>query len=893
VVLQEPAAGELSVETIRAWDALNDKIWSFADILDRYIRIDTYSWTTMQAVGTQLAVLSVPANLILANCSNFIPFTMFKYWRGNVHLRFQLNGTRFHNGRLNAFFCPQMSATDISTWHGVNKAAQTTVLHSFMDPSASSVIELVVPFTYLLNYLAIQNDEVVEGPYADVGTVSLRVFNALQAVAGSSTSLEITLSVRFVNTELKIPIDNHAPSFLAKQVRFIEAQGNTISNKAYNVIQRAGSVTIPTEVTGDKFDIKSKVSGMDKVNIGTQPMYVVRKPLGYINHSNNIEMLQKLSLDPSALNLCDFQHFGVERDEMALSYLLTLPTYSDQLFFTWSDSAVTGTVLQSFNLGPLGKIPDPISVSSSNYSWFPTLWEYTCIPYTYWRGDIILKLDIVATAFHTGKLWVAVNYGASNTVPSSALAYHKYGVALDLNAENHHYEIRIPFLSNTEWKRVYNGPGGFNAHLDAFIGMVQITVMNPLVHPNNVSSMVDVNCFLSGGSNFEVSCLAMNNSSWRLATAQGSVDMANVTSVNIGERNLLTVGNLAGPVVFNDKHFGEKYKSIRDVMKRYGMAFACPVYSRKLYTVNYNAVGPVPLLPHYWAVEASFSVGQLLSNSHLSWWSSIYRVWRGSMRAKILPHTKSFYDTTYSITGPPAYNTLRPTPIPDMKYWVYFDPNMRGRVVNVGESYSSATTTRIAQEEDRVQMSQYCVFPTANLGPPDTGALTSVSMSAQQAGGTVNNYLPLARGPLFPPNAGNSGNAPTSWRAPPGEIFDLRAMYAEIEIPFQTMYSTLFCCAAADDYTAVEGSFGNQIGNKFYSPGMIYISRFIEPTSLSAPEGFNLVSTYNIMAAIGDDFRLGMLLGPHRLIFCGIAQTDVSTGVTTYEPQTWDDYALV
>ena len=180
---------------------------------------------------------------------------------------------------------------------------------------------------------------------------------------------------------------------------------------------------------------------------------------------------------------------------MDLSRMLQRVTYAGA--FTWSASDISGTLLQSRFIGPMCTMFQNASASqiamNENTQLTPTLLNYISSYFHYWKGDIKLRFDVVATQMHTGRLFFGMNYGATPDSETSLRdATSQYGAIMDLNDVCHTYEFTIKYMAPTEWLNVCRGPQDPVVETSAdwfvhyFMGSWSIRVLNKLTAPDNV-----------------------------------------------------------------------------------------------------------------------------------------------------------------------------------------------------------------------------------------------------------------------------------------------------------------------------------------------------------------------------------------------------------------------
>jgi hypothetical protein len=481
-----------------------------------------------------------------------------------------------------------------------------------------------------------------------------------------------------------------------------------------------------------------------------------------------------------------------------------------------------GTVLWSSTIGPLPQCLTGTGPGTKvKDSFYPTLTDYVSAPFQYWRGSMRYHFDIVATAFHTGRLYLAVNYG-DFTTPTSMLNFtDQYGVMMDVNAENHHYTFDVPFLSPYEFMRVPNGPNlndddGVQSYS---MGMISLVVANQLVQPNNVSTTVQVNIYVSGGDDFELNSLNLSHSSLIPYTAQGAVDTAEMDTM--AQRMKAVVIGTQRIVPVDDHHFGERYDTVRDILKRYVPA------------VSFVGVGGffggVPYLTNP-LIQGVVTAENLMRNGMMGYLGSMFCVWRGSLRAKV------FWDVNPIL--PIATATFSPTNTTS-RWGVVWEP---------GNALSEDMFINLA---DKLTQSMTWLWPYqfTNI---TTASFPQDSSTPYRQPYTATGYL------------SNPYDIQTTI-TPPVDMADNNAAYHEVELPFTTQYNILI--------NPVIGASGGEPADSYLSnPGAMVLMDF-SPRSLyglGQDRGTSARPQISVWGAAGDDFRFGLLLGPHRLLVNGV-----------------------
>lgn len=110
----------------------------------------------------------------------------------------------------------------------------------------------------------------------------------------------------------------------------------------------------------------------------------------------------------------------------------------------------------------------------------------------YWRGDLVLTFTAIRTQFHSGKLLIGfIPYNSDNdTVPSVADVLDYHSVVWDISTQKS-LEFTLPFTSSTAWST-----------FDKDNGQVFVSIVSPLVCPDNVAQSVSINVSVRCANNF-------------------------------------------------------------------------------------------------------------------------------------------------------------------------------------------------------------------------------------------------------------------------------------------------------------------------------------------------------------------------------------------------------
>jgi len=668
--------GESSVD-VAAMAAMKDFQWTVSQLVERSTLVTTADWTTSNPQGVALQVYSVPGDLIVDNTVTHTPFALYADWRGDVEVQISITGTKFVTGRLIAFFVPLSYVADVSDRFYSNLAAQTSVPHVFLDPADDTTAIIRIPFVNQKNFIKLREP----GTFDILGTLVIMPLNILRVGAGAPVAVSYSVNVKFINNTFANPVpteitrtfmteskavarrrwledqlDNLNKRF-GKTVKEMEPQGasysyftnnNNLKNstmkcvgdqKATSELSQTADVSIPT---------------LDYPNLNLAPTPFVRSAMGNFSNTCQVDHNERLSLQPGAsLTLAGPETFGTTMDEMSFDWLKKVQNISK--IFQWSTINGAGSLLYSAYMCPLS---DSLSGSwRLNTVFYPTTLDWMTMKFSFWQGDLKVRLQLIASQYHTGKLFVSLMYGvASESVSAMTLEQVTAGrgIYISLNDLQHDFEIDLDYNTVTDVLRVPHGPDGGN-ELEYCLGTWSIWVVEPLRAAPGVPTVVDVNVWKYAGDSYQVHHLGLNNAT--IMTYEGFVLRKETKEMEVQSGSAVS----AAPAKARPHNpFGEEIRHIGDVIKRRVMVATLDNDTMAYGNCCMLDIGKLlfaqPLDPTN--PDMSFYYP---GSGIMRWFGAGYRAWRGSTRFRVSfePFT-NFYDggMDYAVHAPVAGITV-------------------------------------------------------------------------------------------------------------------------------------------------------------------------------------------------------------------------------------------
>jgi hypothetical protein len=545
------------------------------DYLSRPVRIGSYDWR----INTSLRETINPWELFLNDSAVAARTRNFSYFRGNMHVKAIINGNSFYYGRSLLSYNPMGSADEVS----ITRASGTNVLddnaefsqrpHVFLDPTESIGGEMALPFFWFRNWATLSNPGIL-------GELTLSSMNRLRHANGGLDSVTITIFAWMTEVELAAPTD-----FLESQAS--DEYGMGVISKPATALARiarklervptvrpyATATALAAEGTGRLASLfgysrPQNVSPITKY----RPTY-----LGNMANTEIAEALDKLSFDPKQELTIDPTVTGYAGgDDMSFQAFKDRESYFTH--FDWKKTQDTDTLLFSCRV-------NPTMYAERNTEIHTTPTSFMAQPFKSWRGGLRFRLQIVASAFHKGRLRIVYDPKGGDVHDSFNTVYTRI---VDIS-ESRNIEFDIgwnrdkPYLDTQPY--IFGEPYTTNAVTPIQInektdnGVFYVYVMNQLVVPSDEDiNNPEVNVYIKACDDFEVANPTgkhINTLSYFPLTprpeSQGGDEMAGAMpqgGQDMQTESIGTIKSLPGNTLI---HFGEAYATWRSLLKRYNL----------------------------------------------------------------------------------------------------------------------------------------------------------------------------------------------------------------------------------------------------------------------------------------------------------------------------------
>jgi len=464
----------------------------------------------------------------------------------------------------------------------------------------------------------------------------------LKAGTGAATTVEIQMFVELEDAHFRVPKPGATPYAAAMRQQaqlmgFTYETGQSQSGTFAQVGKSLGKDLDDVIVSTLPAVVKGAIHGvlLDKPAESTIPPPLVRKDAGYMTASRGVEHLERMTLEPSAQYLTSDQ-FSTTTDETDIAYLTRKPEWLTNI--NWAATQPIGTLLYSTIVSPSHLISDT-PVPSVGVNFTPTSVGLMADHFTYWRGGLKFTFQVCGTPFHEGRLQFV--YSPHSLVPPASYeaALSQYVETRTIRNANNTVEVIVPHIADIPWRRTWQGeplttvndPDNGRIRASDYVhGVLSVYVAIPLKSPNNVTSNVDINVFISGADDLEYHMASLDGSRYldsnvAIERGQQQSGTADLNQSDLTDSAALTLATARAqtsdmPV----QHFGESYKNLRELAKRYQTITRINISPLNA-TTNVNAFN-IQL----------YNVGGIVGRM-----AHAYRLFRGpyNFKVQILPYT--------------------------------------------------------------------------------------------------------------------------------------------------------------------------------------------------------------------------------------------------------------
>jgi hypothetical protein len=546
-----------------------------ADFFRRPIKIAEYEWSTSVTLGARFN----PWALFYRNKRVANRIANFNLLRSKLCVKFVINGTPFHYGRMLVSYNPLHVVDDLTVTRSlltVDAVAATQRPHVFLDPMEGQGAEMCLPFFHYKPSLLITSGADIEG----MGEIDMLQLNPLKTANGGSSTINIAVFAWAEEVKLAVPTQTN-PSGLVPQAD--EYQVKPVSRIAGAIARMAGYAEkipyIGPYATATRMGATTVGEIATLFGYSSTPLLETSKfrpeTKGTLANTNVDSEVSKLTVDAKQELTIDPRILGLEPiDEMTILHIAQKESYLTS--FDWRKTSVSESLLFSMRVDPgvHARFNDEIHLTAP---------AFAVQPFEYWRGTMKYRFQIVCSKFHKGRLKIVYDPQSAQTTAEYNTAYTtivdisnekdvtmKVGWGESLAWRQHHYagELESDMFSKT-LPMPRDGTLGN--------GILSVYVVNQLAVPDDtVDNDIEVNVFMSVDDNFEVAA-PTSNVIGRLRVGDElnpHAEEANASESTNTTRTLAMSSDITDGSTL--VYFGESIPSFRQLLRRYNFSHIIP-----------------------------------------------------------------------------------------------------------------------------------------------------------------------------------------------------------------------------------------------------------------------------------------------------------------------------
>lgn len=649
-----------------------------ANFFSRPIKIHEYEWN----VGTSMFFEIDPWSLFMENARVVNRITTYNLLRSVLRLKIIINGNGFQYGRAIASYLPLAPYDDLSSNSSLVRedlvqASQQP--HVYLNPTTSTGGEMKMPFYYHKNYLHVSDSD-----WSELGRLTVRSLNDLKHANGASDRVTISVFAWIENVSMAVltsvdPATISPQSGTAKEVDEANQCG-VISGPATAIKKAANAVKVipplapfacATEVVADATSQLAKHFGYCRPPVTKAPEPYRPTPVSALATTTVPDVIQKLSVDDKQELSIDPRIAGIgNTDSLNIREIARRESYLTT--FTWSIGTAPETLLWNGRVTPVTWAESSLTPVSFH---FPACCM-AAMPFKYWTGSMNFRFQIVASAFHKGRIKIVYdpNFLSSNEYNTNYLE------VVDISEKS---DFTITVGNGQNFSLLEHANPGLDSSTEVYSttlytsrsagnGVLGVYVVNELTTPNStVNNDVEVNVFVSAGEDFEVFVPDDKFQNFVAKPQAGMASDVQRTSVQAGtsvtipesfgtdepdapqqEQSTQVGPGLTNHEMLGRVYTGESIQSFRMLLKRYNLHSAIST-GGSVSNTHSTLQGRRPMFPY---LRGNVSGAVDKTNTYnfcntvlLHWVTWAFQGWRGAVRWKILlrdPHWK--YLTMYT-----------------------------------------------------------------------------------------------------------------------------------------------------------------------------------------------------------------------------------------------------
>jgi len=512
---------------------------SMKTLEDRWMLLANGEWNSDQETNTILQTFSLPYDYVIKNVNAPVcaMFYQHRLWKGDMRIKMVLNSSQFNVGQLCVSWY-YADKYDNYAQYRRNFYCGVQLANVLINANTSNDTELFIPFKSFKSMVSTMHRYDESDPLS-VGCLNVSVAAPLRVSTTGCKSVDYSLFICFENCE------------------YVGLTSRSMILRSYPQMMGIKKIV---NTASDVLDVIYDDPNRDKPPSVLSVKQVVPMSSGnWASGINDIDQLYALRLDPAAQT----PHppgslFDV--DETLINVIKVKRGFLSQI--RWSRNDDVGKILGEFGACPdkpcafpIVAISDPPNVREA-YIVPPVsvLTSFNC----YWRGDLELEFDLIASVSHKGSIMVTYLPGAiyADVANTQADFNSGHNAVFKLDGKTS-FVFRVPFISDKPWWSV-GETFGDEKRVQLPPGIIYVTVVNRLCIMNAVSDEININVYLKGADNFEVA----------IPTPPSYIPFWNGASVPLTQRGLFQKPGYDSQIAFGNWRYASagvlRYSTVAD-----------------------------------------------------------------------------------------------------------------------------------------------------------------------------------------------------------------------------------------------------------------------------------------------------------------------------------------
>lgn len=648
------------------------------EFFQRPLEIFTDEWSTTVRFFDEFN----PWKLYLENPRVINRISNYRNLKGNLCLKFIINGNGFYYGRCLVSYVPLPDDDDYTIQRGLVPADLVEASqrpHIYLNPTTSTGGTLCLPFLWPKDSLSIPDAD-----WDNLGNITLQELNQLRHANGGTEPISITVFAWMENVSLSVPTAANAGG-LTPQAGMAKKPGKKktrvmsndvpdkkdeydtsglVSKPASIVAQMAGMLQeapyigpymTATQVAASGIANIARIFGYSRpVDVEKVSQYTPRY-IPELAVANKPDTSAKLSVDVKQELTIDGRVTGAgPSDEMTIKSISTREAYLFSKDFT--TTTTVGTTIASLSVSPcIARGYNAGGDSPTEGHIVPAY--FAAMPFRYWRGTMKYRFQIVSSSFHKGRLKIQWDPSGFNSTESNVQYTHIVDISED---KDFTMEIgwgrelgwldceRTPSSTFSYWSTSDDTPADYNAAQHN--GQITVSILNSVTTPSSAGETISLNVFVATDDDFEVAVPNFLTASYRRPPDQtpgglrpqggmeeGGMDVGADDNNPVAPPVLATFGNISDHDMDYTVYHGEAIPSFRTLLKRYngvGSFFTNPPtgYSGSNVIIRHVPPPPGTVTSPTWGEDGT----NLNDSTLLAYLMSAFVCQRGGVRWKVV-----------------------------------------------------------------------------------------------------------------------------------------------------------------------------------------------------------------------------------------------------------------